>query len=85
MGSPAWYFGLAVGFSLVLVVVVCVANILNLARRISVQARELSVALNATGNNTDVLHVIPSVNAMIVSVYGSIGAVRTNLLERTRS
>lgn len=82
MGSTAWYIGLVVGFALVFVVVICVANILNLARRVSVQARELSVALNATGNNTDVLQVIPSVNDLIVSVYGSIGAVRTHILER---
>ena len=85
MGSPAWYIGLIVGFALVLAVVICVANLLNLARRISVQARELSVALNATGNNTDVLQVIPSVNELIVTVYGAIGAVRTNVLERRPS
>lgn len=85
MGSSAWYIGLVVGFALVLAVVICVANILNLARRISVQARELSVALNATGTNTDVLQVIPSVNELIVTVYGAIGAVRTNVLERRRS
>lgn len=85
MGSSGWYIGMIVGFVLVLTVVVCVANILNLARRISVQARELSVALNATGHNTDVLHVIPSVNEMIVTVYGAIRAVRTNVLERRSS
>lgn len=85
MGSSAWYLGMAVGFLLVLAIVICVANILNLARRISVQAREVSVALNTTGNNTDVLQVIPSVNELIVTVYGAIGAVRTNVLERKLS
>jgi len=85
MGSSAWYIGLISGFLLVLAVVICVANILNLARRISVQARELSVALNGTSDNTDVLHLIPSVNEMIGTVYGAVGAVRTNVLERRPS
>lgn len=81
MGSFAWYLGFFVAFTLILVVVICVAAILDLARRISVQARELSVALNATGRNTDVLQAVPSVNSMIGSVYGVVGKVRTRVLE----
>lgn len=85
MGSAPWYAGLTVAFVLVLVVVICVASILNLARRISVQARELSVSLHETAGNTDVLQVIPSVNEMVVTVYGAIGAVRARVFEGKRS
>lgn len=85
MGSPAWYIGLIVGAGVVLTVVVCVSTILSLARRISIQARELSLALSATVDNTEVLHVIPSVNDKIVTVYEAIGALRTDVFERRRA
>lgn len=82
MGSPAWYVGMAVAFAAVLAVVICVAAILNLARRISVQARELAVALHATAGNTDILQAIPAVNDQIVTAYAGVNAVRTAVLER---
>ncbi|KRA27231.1 MULTISPECIES: hypothetical protein [unclassified Nocardioides] len=85
MGSPAWYIGLIVGAGVVLTVVVCVSTILSLARRISMQARELSLALGATVDNTEVLHVIPSVNDMIVTVHEAIGTLRTDVFEKRRA
>lgn len=85
MGSPAWYVGLIVGAAVVLTVVVCVSTILSLARRISMQAHELSLALGATVDNTEVLHVIPSVNDMIVTVYEAIGTLRTDVFEQRRA
>lgn len=84
MGNPAWYIGLVIGCVLVWVVVILVATILNLARRISVQARELSVVLYATGRNTDVLQAIPDVNRQVVRVYGGVGGVRTKLFGGAR-
>ncbi|WP_183097965.1 hypothetical protein [Nocardioides pelophilus] len=76
MGHPGWYFGLVIAFVLVSVVVICVATILNLARRISVQVREIAVALSATGRNTDILQVIPAVNEQVVQVYAAVSGVR---------
>lgn len=81
MGHIAWYLAFFVAFVLILAVVICVASILDLARRISIQARELAVALNATGRNTDVLQAVPGVNTMIGSVYGVVGKIRTRVLE----
>jgi|GEM_PF-6477648 len=79
MGHPGWYVGLVIAFVLVWVVVICVATILNLARRISVQAREIAVALNAAGRNTEVLQVIPAVNDQVIRVYAGVGGVRAKL------
>lgn len=84
MGGPVWYIGIVIALALVWVVVICVAVILNLARRISVQARQLAVALNAAAINTDVLQVIPAVNEQVVRVYGGVGGVRAKLLGGAR-
>jgi predicted Holliday junction resolvase-like endonuclease len=75
----SWYIGIVIAFVLVWVVVICVATILNLARRISVQAREIALALSATGCNTDVLQVIPAVNEQVANVYAGVGGVRAKL------
>ncbi len=82
MGSSGWYVGFILAFVIVWVVVIIVATILSLARRVSVQAREISVALNAAGNNTDVLRALPAVNHMISSVFGVVRAVRVQVLDR---
>lgn len=81
MGNPGWYIGLFLGLAAVFAVVICVANILNLARRISGQARELALTLSETKSNTDVLHALPGVNKKITDVYGAVGLVRTKVLE----
>lgn len=84
MGHPGWYIGLAIAFVLIWIVVICVAQILGLARRVSEQAYEVAEALEAIGDNTDVLRAIPNVNDLITGVYGAVGAVRTTFLEGGR-
>jgi hypothetical protein len=81
MGGTGWYIGLFIGLAAVFVIVICVANILSLARRISGQARELALTLKQTKENTDVLHALPGVNKMITDVYGAVGLVRSEVLE----
>lgn len=78
---PGWYIGFIVALAAVFVIVICVATILSIARRIAMQARELALALNVTKKNTDVLHALPGVNKQIVDVYGAVGLVRTKVLE----
>ena len=84
MGHPGWYIGFAIAFVLIWVVVICVATILNLARRISLQAIDIADALQETGENTDILQAVPGVTDQITGVYGAVGAVRSTFLEGSR-
>lgn len=81
LGHPGWYIGLSIAFVCILLVVICVASILMLARKIGAQAYDVAVALENIGDNTDVLRAVPSVNDMITGVYGAVGAVRATFLE----
>lgn len=47
-----WYVGLALGAIIIAVVVVLVATILGLARRIGVQAKQITAAINEARVNT---------------------------------
>ncbi len=57
-----WYVGLTIGAVIVAAVVVLVAIILGLARRISVQARTITGALNEARVNTLGLWDVDKVN-----------------------
>jgi len=57
-----WYVGLTIGAVVIAIVVVLVATILGLARRISVQARSITGALNEARANTLPLWDVDKVN-----------------------
>ncbi len=82
MGHAGWYIGFVIAFVLIWGVVICVANILNLARRISVQSREISLALNATADNTDAMQLVDTINQGTHSVNTGLERVRAHLYER---
>jgi len=74
-----WYVGLAIAAITIAVVVVLVAMILGLARRIGYQARAIEEALDQARVNTFPLWDVEKVNDGIRSVVKGAGQARTAL------
>jgi len=77
-----WFVGLSIAGIVVTIVVVLVAVILGLARRISVQARAISGALNQGRVNTLALWDVDKVNEGIRLTIGHAQQARSSLESR---
>lgn len=77
-----WYIGFVIAFVLIQGVVICVALVLNLARRIGVQSEQISMAIFATGVQTDSMRTVAAINAGTESVVAGLARVRATLYER---
>lgn len=82
MGHLGWYIGYVIAFVLIQGVVICVAIVLNLARRIGVQSREISMAIFTTGVHTDSMRTVAEINKDTASVVTGLARVRARLYER---
>jgi hypothetical protein len=82
MIHPGWYIGYVIAFSLIWIVVVCVAIVLNLARRIAAQSREISMAIHSTAVHTDEMRHVASINSGTGSLTAGLAKVRARLYER---
>ena len=71
-----WYVGFGIAAVVIVIVVVLVAVILSLARRIGMQAREVTLALEDCRVNTLPLWDIGLVNAAVVDINKSATAAR---------
>lgn len=71
-----WYLGFVIGFVVVVVVVVIVAAILNLASKISDQARDASAALDAGQVNTLPLWDVSATNRISQAILRGARAAR---------
>lgn len=85
MSHTGWYVGYVIAFVLIWGVVICVALVVNLARRIGVQSREISMAIHATGVQTDSMRDVAAINKGTASVVAGLARVRAHLYERGRS
>lgn len=84
LDSPSltgWYIGYVIGGVAITAVVVLVAIILTMARRIAVQAEDITKALDASRMNTQPLWDVAKVNMGLSGIVGSARAART-VLER---
>ncbi|MGH3621143.1 MAG: hypothetical protein ACRDQ5_05045 [Sciscionella sp.] len=81
-GEPAlggWYVGLAIGFLIVLVVVIVVGTILALATRVLVQARTAVTSLEEARATTQPLHELGRTNESLRSILQGAQAARRAL------
>ena len=85
MTHTGWYIGYLIAFVLIQGVVICVAIVLNLARRIGVQSREISMAIFTTGMQTDAMRNVATINKGTESVVAGLARVRARLYERESS
>lgn len=77
-----WYVSFAIAGVCITLVVVLVAIILTMARRIAVQATGITEALEASRMNTLPMWDVAKVNAGLTSIVGSAQAARGVLEER---
>jgi len=75
-----WYVGLTIAIVVVVIVVVLVAIILNLARKIAVQARKVTLALDDCRYNTTALWDVQALVSGVKDINKSAAAAR-ELLE----
>jgi hypothetical protein len=85
MIHPGWYIGFVIAFVLIQGVVICVAIVLNLARRIGVQSREISMAIHATAVHTGPMRTVATINRGTESVTSGLVRVRARLYESEAS
>lgn len=83
MTHPGWYIGFFIAFPLIEGVVIAVAIVLNLARRIGDQSREISLAIHATGVNTDAMRDVATINQGTQGVNAGLSRVRSRLFGGT--
>ena len=74
-----WYVGFAIGFTVVLLVVVEAGIILGLARRIGVQAQNVALALDEARVHTLPLWEVSKVNDSLRATVNYAGQARTAL------
>jgi hypothetical protein len=79
MSHTGWYVGYVIAFVLIQGIVICVSIVLNLARRIGVQSREISMAILSTGMQTDPMRTVATINKGTKSVVGGLSRVRAHL------
>ncbi len=72
----AWYIGFAIAGVCITIVVILVAIILTMARRIDVQARAIIEGLEDSRANTMVLWDVATVNEDLTGIVGSAQAAR---------
>ncbi|MDQ6837432.1 MAG: hypothetical protein M3137_03590 [Actinomycetota bacterium] len=75
-----WYVGFIITTVIVLIVVILVAIILRLARKIGIQARDVTLALDDCRANTMALWDVQQVNSGVKDINRSAAAAR-ELLE----
>jgi hypothetical protein len=73
----AWYFGFIVTFTIILIVVALVATIIQLARRIGVQAGDIAEVLDECRANTAAMPRVRDINADTERINDGLGAVHT--------
>lgn len=78
--QTGWYVGFGIAAVVIVIVVVLVAVILRLARKISIQARDVTLALDECRNNTLALWDVQMVNDGVKDINRSAAAAR-HLLE----
>lgn len=71
-----WYVGLIIAVVVVAIVVVLVAIILNLARKIAVQARQVTYAIDDCRQNTNALWDVQAVLSGVKDINKSAAAAR---------
>lgn len=79
LDSPSlttWYISFVIAGVVITLVVVLVAIILTMARRIAVQALEVTAALEEARANTEALWDVAKVNEGLTSIVGSAQAAR---------
>jgi hypothetical protein len=85
MSHTGWYVGYVIAFVLIQGIVICVSIVLNLARRIGVQSREISMVILSTGVQTDPMRTVATINKGTESVVGGLSRVRAHLYGREGS
>jgi hypothetical protein len=79
MSHTGWYVGYVIAFVLIQGIVISVSLVLNLARRIGVQSREISMAILSTAVHTDPMQTVATINKGTESVVGGLSRVRAHL------
>lgn len=74
-----WYFGLTVGFAVVLVVVIIAASILALAAKIGAQARTAIDAMDKARENTLAVWEVQQTNVSLTGIWRAAEAAREAL------
>ena len=74
-----WYFGLTVGFAVVLVVVIIAASILALASKIGAQARTAIDVMDQARENTLAVWEIQQTNVTLTGIWRAAEAAREAL------
>lgn len=72
-----WYVGLALGLAATFVAVVMVATILQLARRIAIQNRDIAATLAAIARHTDPIPRVSGINLDASSMNDGFARIRT--------